>query len=79
MVAELVVVTEIERVPVIKIGAAAAAVAALTFKPKGEHPLAVRMLSGCQQAVQRQFFLPKQIFSSQQTKILTLTQKFPKI
>ena len=45
------------------------------------------LLSGCCQAVkklstscqERKYFLPKHIFSSQQTKILTLTQKFPKI
>ena len=34
-------------------------------------------LSGCCQ--EKKYFLPKHIFSSQQTKILTLTQKFPKI
>ena len=45
------------------------------------------LLSGCCQAVkklstscqEKKYFLPKHIFSSQQTKILTLTQKFPKI
>ena len=50
---------------------------------EGEHPLAVKMLSGCQQAVNKlsreKIFLPKQTFSSQQTKILTLAQKFTKI
>ena len=57
------------------------------------HPLArnqrvnTPLLSGCCQAVkklstscqEKKYFLPKHIFSSQQTKILTLTQKFPKI
>ena len=44
---------------------------------EGEHLLAVKMLStSCQE---KNHFLPKHIFSSQQTKIRTLTQKFPKI
>ena len=46
-------------------------------------PLAVRILSGYQEAVnkmsRKKQFLPKHIFSSQQTKILTLTQKVPKM
>ena len=38
-------------------------------RAEGEHPLAVSMLSGCQQAVKvKKYFLPKHIFSSQQTK-----------
>ena len=41
---------------------------------------AVRLSTSCQQAVKRKkCCLPKHIFSSQQTKILTFTQKFPKI
>ena len=49
---------------------------------EGEHPLAVRMLSGCQQAVNklsRDFFFFAQTHFLELTKILTFTQKFPKI
>ena len=37
---------------------------------------AVRLSTSCQE---KKYFLPEYIFSSQQTKILTFTPKFPKI
>ena len=57
---------------------------------EGEHPLAARMLSGCQQAVRvKKYFLPKHIFSINKptkyeryhifSEIRTLPHKFPKI